>query len=64
MGSNGGLAYRLTDYEVTTGNWRNFLERRKKVAKVTPEDIIRVARAYFVEDNRTVGTIKKQEAAK
>jgi predicted Zn-dependent peptidase len=64
MGSNGGLAYRLTDYEATTGSWRNFLERRKKVAKVTAEDIARVARTYFVEENRTVGTIKKREAAK
>lgn len=63
MGSNGGLAYRLTDFEATTGSWRNFLERRKQVAKVTPEDVMRAARKYFVEANRTVGTIKKREVA-
>ena len=63
MGSNGGLAYRLTDFETTTGSWRNFLERRKQVAKVTPEDVMRVAQRYFVETNRTVGTLKKREVA-
>lgn len=64
MGSNGGLAYRLTDFETTTGSWRNFLERRKQVAKVTPADVMRVAQNYFKEANRTVGTIKKQEEAR
>ena len=64
MGSNGGLAYRLTEYEATTGSWRNFFEHRKNVAKVTPEDIMRVAKKYLVRENRTVGYITKQEVNK
>jgi predicted Zn-dependent peptidase len=63
MGSNGGLAYRLTEYEATAGTWRYFAEHRQKVARVTPEDIMRVARKYLDRKNRTVGTITKREAA-
>ncbi len=63
MGSNGGLAYRLTEYEATAGTWRYLTEHRQKVARVTPEDVMRVARKYFIRENRTVGTITKQEKA-
>lgn len=64
MGSNGGLAYRLTEYESTAGTWRYFFEHRKNLAKVTPEDIMRVARKYLVRENRTVGYITKGEVNK
>jgi predicted Zn-dependent peptidase len=63
MDSNGGLAYRLTEYEATAGTWRYLTEHRKKVAKVTPEDVMRVARKYFTSKNRTVGFITKEVAA-
>lgn len=63
MASNGGLARNLTEYEGTTGSWRFLVEHRKKVAKVTPEDVMRVAKKYFVRENRTVGFITKQEVA-
>lgn len=64
MGSNGGLAYRLTEYEATAGGWRYLVDHRKKVAKVTPADVAGVARKYLVEENRTVGFITKREASK
>jgi len=64
MGSNGGLAYRLTEYEATAGTWRYFFEHRKNVAKVTPDDIKRVAAKYLVRENRTVGFITKREVNK
>lgn len=64
MGSNGGLAYRLTEYETTAGTWRYFFEHRKNLAKVTPEDIVRVAKKYLVRENRTVGYITKGEVNK
>jgi len=64
MGSNGGLAYRLTEYEATAGTWRYFFEHRQKVARVTPDDVMRVARKYLVRENRTVGFITKGEVAK
>lgn len=64
MGSNGGLAYRLTEYEATAGSWRYFFEHRQKVATVTPDDVMRVARKYLVRENRTVGFITKREVTK
>jgi predicted Zn-dependent peptidase len=60
MGTNGGLARNLTEYEATAGNWRYMIEYRKKVASVTPADIQRVARKYFTRENRMVGFITKK----
>jgi len=62
MGTNGGLARNLTEYEATTGSWRYMIEYRHKVAKVTPVDIQRVAREYFSRENRMVGLITKKGA--
>ena len=61
MVSNGGLARNLTEYEAVAGTWRYLIEHRQKVATVTPMDIIRVARKYFVRENRTVGYITKKK---
>jgi predicted Zn-dependent peptidase len=60
MGTNGGLARNLTEYEATTGSWRYMIENRGKIAKVTPADIQRVAATYFTRENRTVGFITKK----
>lgn len=60
MGSNGGLARNLTEYEGTAGTWRYMVEHRKKVAKVTPDDVVRVAKKYFTRENRIVGTVVKR----
>lgn len=62
MGTNGGLARNLTEYEATTGSWRYMIEYRRKVAAVTPAEIQRVARAYFTRENRMVGFITKKGA--
>ncbi|ANA40878.1 M16 family metallopeptidase [Geobacter anodireducens] len=64
MISNGGLARNLTEYEAVTGSWRYLIEHRREVAKVTPDDVIRVARKYFVRENRTVGVITKKDDVK
>ncbi len=60
MGTNGGLARNLTEYEATTGSWRYMIEYRHKVAAVTPADIQRVAREYLTRENRMVGFITKK----
>ena len=60
MSSNGGLARNLTEYEAVAGTWRYLIEHRQKVAKVTPADVMRVAKKYFVKENRTVGFIAKK----
>ena len=57
MGTNGGLARNLTEYEAVAGTWRYMIEYRHKVAAVTPADIQRVARTYFTRENRMVGFI-------
>jgi predicted Zn-dependent peptidase len=64
MGSNGGLARNLTEYEAVAGTWRYLIEHRKQVAKVTPADVSRVARKYLTRENRTVGVINKREVTK
>jgi len=63
MSSNGGLAYRLTEYEVTAGTWRYLVEHRGKVAALTPADVAEAAKKYLVPENRIVAYIKKREAA-
>ena len=60
MGTNGGLARNLTEYEAVTGSWRYLTGYRNKVAAVTPTDIQRVAREYFTRENRMVGYITKR----
>lgn len=60
MGTNGGLARNLTEFEATAGSWRYMTEHRARVARVTPADIMRVAATYFVRENRTVGFITKK----
>ncbi|NVN90027.1 MAG: insulinase family protein [Desulfuromonadales bacterium] len=62
MGTNGGLARNLTEYEALTGSWRYMSEYRRKVAAVTPADIQRVARTYFTQENRMVGFIATKGA--
>jgi len=60
MGTNGGLARNLTEYEATTGSWRYMAGYRGKVAVVTAADIQRVARKYFTRENRVVGYLIKK----
>ncbi|MBW7932646.1 MAG: insulinase family protein [Gemmatimonadaceae bacterium] len=38
------------------GDWRMMFIHRDRIKAVTPEDVQRVAKAYFKQDNRTVGT--------
>ncbi|HIJ81906.1 MAG TPA: insulinase family protein [Desulfuromonadales bacterium] len=60
MGTNGGLARNLTEYEAVAGSWRYMTDYRRKVEKVTAADIQRVAREYFTRENRVVGFITKK----
>lgn len=58
LDSNDGLAAELTFYEVITGDWRNLFRQLDKIEKVTAEDIVRVAKEYFISKNRSVGVIE------
>jgi predicted Zn-dependent peptidase len=57
--SNSGMAYWLASSEATAGSWRYLLTWREEIRRVTPEDVMRAARTYLTEENRTVGTIVK-----
>ena len=56
------IARVLGRYTITTGSYKFFEEYPKKISSVTKEDIIRVARKYFTEDNRTVGILMPKES--
>jgi predicted Zn-dependent peptidase len=60
MSTNGGLARNLTEYEAVTGSWRYLIEHRKKVALVTPADVMRVAAKYFTTENRILGSVARK----
>jgi len=63
--SNNGLAGRLAYFEAVAGGWRYTLRNRDAIAKVTAEDVARVAKTYFTKKNRTVATlVKKTQASK
>lgn len=59
MGTNGGLARNLTEYEAVAGSWRYLTSYRTRIEQITPADLQRVAKAYFVRENRIVGTLLK-----
>lgn len=52
-----GQANTLGSYEIFFGDYKKLLEAPDLFAKVTKEDVQRVARKYFTEKNRTVATL-------
>jgi len=59
LNSTMGMAIRLASYEQMTGDWNNLRAARDLNLAVTAEDIMRVAKKYFTEKNRTVATLVK-----
>ena len=57
--SNSGMASRLAYYQAVRGDWRELIRRRDRIAKVTQDDIQRVAKTYLIKSNRTVATLVK-----
>ncbi|MFN2453247.1 MAG: M16 family metallopeptidase [Pyrinomonadaceae bacterium] len=48
------IAAQISEAEAVA-DWRFYTDYAANIEKVTPTDVRRVARAYFTEDNRTVG---------
>ena len=46
------------------GNWKIIKDYLKKLRKVTPEEILKVARKYFSTNNRTIAELIPQKAKK
>lgn len=61
LASNQGMASLLVEYQVKTGDWRNLFQELEQIAAVTPKDILRVSRATFRPENRTVGLLLPEE---
>ena len=57
LDSNMGMAEILAEYDAKTGDWRNIFNDLTKLEAITPEDIQRVAKATFTEENRTIGRL-------
>jgi predicted Zn-dependent peptidase len=57
LDDNTQLAGNLTSIQALTGDWRNLFKQLDKINRITEEDIQRVAKATFYNDNRTIGTI-------
>ena len=55
------MASRLAYFQAISGDWRETFKRRDRIAKVTPDDIRRVAAQYFTKSNRVVATLVKPE---
>jgi predicted Zn-dependent peptidase len=48
------MAAALTSYYVNYGDWRKMFTEIDEVGKVTPDDVMRVAKQYLVPERRTV----------
>ena len=57
LDSNLEMARVLTEYQAKTGDWRNLFQELQAITKVTAEDVQRVARTIFTEENRTIGKL-------
>lgn len=50
---NMGLAMALADFETIFNDWRLLVDYPKKIEKVTAQDVMRVAKKYFVDEGKT-----------
>jgi len=56
------LAMNLTDV-IADGDWRLLFTNYEELKRVTPEDVVRVAKTYFRDSNRTVGRFIPEPSA-
>ena len=54
LDSNSGMAEALTFYHVNYGDWRKLFTSIDDIAKVTGDDVVRVAKQYLIPETRTV----------
>jgi len=62
MATLSGRAQTLGTFEVFHGDWKKMFDQVATYEAITPEDIQRVAKQYFGEDNRTVVTLVPLES--
>ncbi len=54
MANSQSVALNLSEW-ASMGDWRLLFLNRDRLKDVTPEDVVRVAKTYFVASNRTIG---------
>jgi len=57
MKSNSTMAAQLTYADVVLGDWQKIFDQVKEINAVTADDVRRVASAYLIKTNRTIGEI-------
>jgi predicted Zn-dependent peptidase len=62
LASNAGLASQLGSAWALTGDWRSAFEERRKIQAVTAEEVVAVAKRYFVPSQRTVASLVRGKA--
>ncbi len=55
------LGFDIGIQELEGGTWQNINRYPEEIQKVTPEDIVTVAKKYLIKDNRTVGYLLPME---
>jgi predicted Zn-dependent peptidase len=63
LGGNMGLAMRLATAHARMGDWRELFRRVDRIDAVAAADVQRVAKATFVESNRTVAILESTRMA-
>ena len=61
LADNDGLAFQLGEAQARYGDWREIFHQIERIEKVTKADIRRVAKATFVESNRTVAMLESEK---
>ena len=59
LDSNAELASMLSYFETVAGDYRYIVEHLKIIDKITPDDLMRVARQYFTQNNKTIALLSK-----
>jgi predicted Zn-dependent peptidase len=58
LNSNSGLAFQLVNAEGKLGDWREVFNQLDKINAVTAQDVQRVARQFFTNNNRVIGQLE------
>jgi predicted Zn-dependent peptidase len=50
----------LTYFQTVAGDWRYLVDYDRQIASVSAEEVMAVAKRYFVPENRTVATLARK----